>query len=672
MATIPMGNFGQAVARPGPLVDIPRGDPLGDAAARTGQIAQNVAIDAAERQTKLQEDQRRSAAALALAKTSNDMHDAHDEVARGVQDGTIPGEKAGGELQKRIGKIRDQALGGFADPAQRDLMDAHLTTTQGALQRSLAGAVAKRQQHDAAASIDDFGEQMGRDAARSGPATAVQRYTAFVRATGPLAALDAKAQQQLVQKFTEKTHADFFLNAGTAALTQGDDVALGNLVKQINGPDGQAMDPQRRAVLTHTLFGWQQSILARRDRAANQAAEEGRRAYNEAVDAFNKGTDIALAGGFFSPEFIQEMVTKAAGTEMTGPVQNLIASQRTIAGFASLPAAERDAQIERARAARATPGQGTDPLGEKLIGAMVTMNERLKRQAEENPWAAAQAAGVIRDAPVLNLADPAGTVQIVQQRMQLISAVENWTGKRASPLQPQEVEQLSKFVRQLPLDQAGTMLAGIGQAMGNQERVGELARQLHDKDGTLGLAMMFASAGTTQGRKTAELVLRGEQALKDNTALVDKAKETGWLASIARAIRGAYSNRQAEDQVIDAAFKILAGQYADGQGADVDRAVRLASGGIVERNGQKVPLPYGMSEAEFDKRLAAIDSSALAHQAPDMKVRVGRTEMGLNEFLATLPKATLVHAGQGLYNVRAGAALVTNTRGQRITLEVRP
>jgi hypothetical protein len=38
------------------------------------------------------------------------MHDAHDEVARGVEDGTIPLDKAAGELQQRIGKIRDQAL----------------------------------------------------------------------------------------------------------------------------------------------------------------------------------------------------------------------------------------------------------------------------------------------------------------------------------------------------------------------------------------------------------------------------------------------------------------------------------------------------------------------------------------------------------------------------------
>jgi hypothetical protein len=672
MATIPLGDFGQAVARPGPLANIPRGDPIGDAAQRLGGVAQSIDNDIASQNLKRQQDAKNAAAALALAQTNNAMHDAHDQVALGVQQGTIPVDKAPGELQTRIGKIRDEALGGFADPTQRGMMDAHLQNTEGELQRSLVGAVQKRQQHDAAAGIDAFGEQMGREASRSGPEVAVQRYSAYVRTAGPLAALDDKTQQKLVQTFSDKAHNDFYTNAGVAALTNGDDAALRTLREQLNGPAGDPVDPHRRAILTHTLFGWEQSILAKRDRAANQAEADALRQRNEAAEIFNKGTDVALGGGYFSPEFIQQMVTTAAGTEMAGPVNNLIASQRTVAGFASLPATLRDATIERMRNARATPGVGTDPLGEKLLSAMGAMNDKLKHQAEENPWAAAQQAGVIKDAPVLNLADPATAVQAIGQRMQQISAVEAWTGQRASPLQPQEVEQLGKFVRQLPLDQAASMLANIGGALGNEERVAALGKQLHDKDGSLGLAMMFASAQTTQGRKTAELVLRGEQALKDNSALVDKAAETGWKASIAKAIRGAYSNPEAESQTIDAAFKILAANYADGKGADVDNAVNLATGGIIERNGQKVPLPYGMKEGDFEKKLEAIRAPDLAAQAPGGQVFIGRTPMPLEQFVATLPKASLVHAGQGQYNVRAGTGIVTNAQGKRITLRIAP
>lgn len=669
---IPTGHFGDAVARPGPLATIPRGDPIGDATQRTGQIAANIVNEEAAQDRKRQEESRRASAALALAQTSNAMHDAHDEVARGVQDGTVPLDKASGELRTRVGKIRDEALGGFADPTQRDTMQAHLVGTEGTLQRNLGATVLKRQQHNAAGTIDSFGEEMGRFAMREGPAKAVANYSAFVRNTAPAAGLDEQAQGKLAQTFSEKTHADFFSSAATAALAKGDVDGLRQLREQIAGDAGNPLDPQRRATLTHTIFGWEQSILARQDRLANKTAEDARKRNNEAVDIFNKGADISLAGGYLAPEFIQQMVEASAGTEMAPRVQALIASQRMIAGFASMPADKRTERLERFRAERANPQVGVDPLDEKLLTAMSTMDDKLRRQAEENPWAAAQQAGVLRDAPVFNLGDPATVVQTIQQRMSQISTVENWTGKRASPLQPQEVEQLSKFVRQLPIEQAGTLLGNIGEAMGNGERVAALGKQLHDKDGTLGLAMMYASAGTSQGRKVAELVLRGEQSLKDKSARIDPAVETGWRSSIAKGIRGAYSNREVEDQLVDAAFKIAAARYAEGAGADIDQAVKLATGGIIERNGQKVPLPYGMTEGEFEKRLEKPELSALEEQAREGVVYVGRTPMPLDQFVSSLPKATLVHAGQGLYNVRAGTTLVTNAQGKRITLRIAP
>lgn len=669
---IPTGNFGNAVARPGPMVDIPNGDPIGAAAQRTTQIAGSVVNDMASQDRQRQEEQRRAAAALTLAKTSNAMHDAHDEVALGVQNGTIAPDKASSELSQRIAKTRDEALSGYSDPAQRDVMDAHLMSTEGALQRSLTGAVVKRQQHDAAGSIDDFGEQMGRAAMRDGPQTAVQRYTAFVRNTAPSAGLDDKAQGRLIQAFAEKTHADFFQNAATGALTAGNVDALRQVREQLSGPDGDAADPHRRASLIHTIFGWEQSLLAKQDRAANQADAEKTRRFNAAVDVFNKGTDIALGGGYFSPEFIQQMTETAAGTEMAPAVSRLIASQRNIAGFASMSAPDRAAYIERARAERADPSKGTDPAGDRLLTAMETMDGKLREQAKDNPWAAAQRAGVIQEAPQMTASDPQSAIAVMQARMQNIRTVEAWTGQKVSPLQPQEVDQVGKMVRALPIDQAATMLSSFGAAVGDSERVAAVAKQLHDKDGALGLAMLYASAQTTEGRRTAELVLRGDQAVKDKTAAIDPAKETGWKGTIAKEIRGAYSNREAEDAAIESAYLIAAAKYAEGKGTDLDNAVRLATGGIVERNGQKFPLPYGMTESDFDKRLAGIKPADLAGQAPGGQVLVGRTPMPLEQFVESLPKASLVHAGQGLYSVRAGAQYVTNERGQRIVLRIAP
>lgn len=671
MATIPVGSFGNAVARPLGPVSIPSGDALAPALNRTGEIAQGLATDEMARQTHLDEMQRVAAASLALAKTTNAMHDAHDEVAKGVLDGSIGTDKAAGELQKRVGTIRDTALQGYA-PEQRDSMDAHLTAAEGALGRNLTGIVQKRQQHDIASTIDQFGEQVSREAARQGPGWAVQKFGAMVDFTGDAAGFNEAQKSKLKQNFSEKAHATFFESAGLAALTNGDAPGLRALREQVAGTAGDPLDPQKRNVLVHQLFGWEQYLLAKQDRAANQAEEEQRKRYNEAVTVYNQGTDVALGGGYFSPEFITQMTTSAAGTEMAGPVADLIASQRMVAGFASRSAPDRAAMIERMRAARATPGQGVGPAEDRLLGALSTMDSKLRSQADDNPWAAAQQAGVIQNAPVFSAVDPTSVQNVVRQRMAAIGGVETWAGKRVSPLQPEEVVQLGKLARQLPIDQAATMLAGIGASVGDSERVAALGKQLHDKDGALGLAMLYASSQTTQGRYTAELVLRGDQAIRDKSVTIDKAAETGWQGAIAKQIRGAYSNREAEDQVIDAAFKISAALYAKDGSPDIDRAVRLASGGITERNGQKVPIPYGMSESDFDKRIKSITAADIGGAALGPSVYAGRAPIPVQQFIDSLPQATLIHAGQGLYNVRAGSTLVTDSAGNRITIKVRP
>jgi len=675
MATIPMGNYGQQLARAPQQINVPRGgaDALAGASIQLGNTVQGIAQDQIAQQTLLDDERMRAQSAVALARTTNAMHDAHDEVVRGVLDGSIGTDKAAGELKQRLTKITSDGTEGYM-PEQRMVMDSHLTQQAGGLQRSLATAVQKRTQQDIASSIDQFGEQVSREAVRQGPEWAAQKFGAFVDFAGPSAGLNEAQVAKLKQGFVEKAHATFYQLAGTAALTNGDAESLGGLVEKLKGPDGEPLDPQRRATLMHELFGWQQHILAQRARQKNADDDEARRRYNEAVEVFNQATDISMAGGYLSPDFITQMMVKAQGTTMEKPMFDLVASQKTVAGFASLPADVRAATLERARAERATPGVGTDPLNEKIVSAMSTIDEKLRTAAKDNPWEAAQKAGVIRDAMVFNAADPSSAINVVQQRMQMIGMVERWTGAKVSPLQPAEVEQVGKMVRSLPVEQAASLLGQFGQSLGDADRVAALGKQMHDKDGALGMAMMYANAGTTEGRLTAELVLRGDQAVRDKTVNIDKAAETGWRGTIAKQIRGAYSNREVEDKVIDAAFLVAAANYAKDGNADIDRAVRLSTGGIYEqKSGAKVPIPYGMTADQFEAKVKGLaQTDQVAQQAPDGFVLMGGVRMRNSEFMASLSNATLVHAGQGLYSVRAGTSTVTNTEGKRIVLRIAP
>ena len=665
-----MGNFGQAVAQPGQAVNVPHLD-VSSGAQQALKAAGDVAAGEQAREREQGVLAQRAKAALAMATLTNALHDAHDEVSDGLSQGRIDPGQAGEAFKTLASKAETQHLDGYPQD-QRETMQAHAMGVSGALQRSVGKVALQRMAQNTEADIDQTGEQLQRDVARRGPRAVVDSFNAVIDLVGDAARLNPQQAQAKKQAFKERTTWAYFDAKGTEQLTRGDLAGLQATRAALAGPEGEAMDPARRTQLTHQIFGWEQHLVAQRNAALNRAESEQLRRENEAVDSYNKATDIALAGGYFSPAAIKEMTTAAAGTKMAPAVGALLASQATVAGFASANADQRQALIESRRADRATPGKGTDTAGEKLLGAMVAMDTKLRAAAQENPWAAAAQAGRSNKVRTIDAGNPQAAVQIVQERMREIADVELWAGRRVSPLQPQEVEQVGKMVRALPIDQGATLLASFGQALNNGERTGLLAKQLHDKDGAMGLAMNYATASTTAGRTVAELILRGDQALRDKTAAVDKANTSGWRASIAKEIRGLYGSQQVEDATIEAAYFIAAGKYAQNGSADIAEAVKLATGGSFERGGVKAPLPYGMKQDAFDKQLAATAPAQLAQQATDSSVRVGGKVVSASDFLAQLPNAALVHAGQGLYNVRAGSGVVTNAQGQRITFKVAP
>lgn len=668
---IPVGNFGYATPQAAPQVNIPAGAFGGDVAeagARLGQVGEQIAIDQMRLQRVQAETQMRAKAALTLATVKNDMHDAHDQVGQGVLDGSIPTDQAGPQFDKRIADIKKARLGDLTENHRMAIED-DIALNAGALGRSLNNVVIKRKQSETGETIDQFGEQAQRDAMRIGPKAAADKYGALVDFAGSSAGWPPEIQAKKKQAFLEHTTAAFYNGAGVAALTKGDDAALGELVTQVQGND--ALDPTRKAQIAHQLYGWQQHILAQRARDVDRFDREQQAREVEAVKVFNSAADLQQEGQFLSPETITHLTTTAAGTAMAARVPDLLSSQQAVAGFAAQPADQRQAVLNQMRARGATQGVGTDPTQFKQLQGLERIDASAKSAANENPWEAAQKYGVIKEAPLLNAANPIDMINVLRTRMGQIGQVESWAGGAVSPMQPKEAEGVTKMLRSLPIDQAATLLATMGTVVGDRERIDKFARQLGDKDGNLGLAMVYASTQTSQGRYTAELILRGEQALKDKTVTIDPSAETGWKGSIATAIRGAYSDRRIEDQAINAAYLIMVARNADKtqSGADVDNAVRLATGGIVQHGSGKVPLPYGMDESTFNKRIDAITTTDIGGQIPGGVAFAGRTSITAQQLVDSLPKASLTHAGQGRYNIKAGNYTVTNVNGDPITLD---
>lgn len=597
MATIPMGNFGQQVARAAPAQRVLQGDPAGDAVQRVGQQAFGIAGDMARADFELQQKQQRADASLALVKAQNQLHDAHDEVARGVMDGTIPAEKADGEFTKAAGKVRESVLGGYqAD--QRATMDAHISGVEGSLQRGLQGVVFKRKQQETASTIDQFGEQVSREAMRQGPAWASQKFGAMVDFTGSAAGLNEAQQQKLKQSFAERVHATFFEGAGVAALTKGDIPALQSLREQLNGSQGDALDPGKRTALSHQLFTWQKQIEG--SRAREQDAAE-----KLAADTVNKLQTFILEGQAPDLEYQKQVLEATKGTQWEAQAKAQINLGIQGAGFGSQPLLRQAAMMQT------WEGTPTDPDQAKARAHARTIHERQAAAYKEDPWDAAarfQRMPVVVAQPIMA---PGQLLQLATQRIPQMGGIEAASGMPAPLLRPAEVPQAIQVLQSASIRDRVEVLGQIG-SMLKAPQIEALAAQLESGNKPLALTLKLGADRTTTGRMTSELVQIGAQALADKTVKKDDTALAGWRAEISSLVRGTLGDTKAENDIIDAAYFVRAAQELDGVAptgfklpVGADQAVSLVVGMPLTRAGVKTLLPRGMDESMFDTRARA-------------------------------------------------------------------
>lgn len=671
MARIPMGNFGfRTPQEAGPAPTERLDTQATDAAQRLG--AQLTAAGGQELNRLTAEQARRDHEAenmrvmLAHAGAQNDMADAFRQVETDVLDGKVDKVQALSTWREQQSKILDARLKDVP-PQRAELIREQMNGLRGRLDESLFTTFRKRDQQEVAGGMVTMREQLERFG-MDDPAGAVKQWNAAVDTQAQAAGWTPEHAQRQKATFVEAVTFNQFRRAGQQAMQSGSTDAIDEVQKRLAGPEGDALDPAKRNTLDQTLFGWKQSIEARRDRDAAKAEREWDRREKKAQAQVDKADELAMSGQFLSPEFIADTSAMVQGTGLERQWQETLQSQQSIAGFASRPPQERAALLNGARARAADPAVGTDPKTAKRLARAERIDETLRRKvADGDAWEAAQSVGVIRSAPQVNIGDAATAVQVIGQRMAELPVVEDWAGQKVSPLQPAEAAQVAQIVKTLKPAQAASMLGQIGGLVGDADRVAALARQVDKNDDTLGMAMLYANSKTTEGRYTAQLLLEGAQAIKDKTVKVDGVAESGWRSQIAKQVRGAYSNQDVENRMVQAAFLIAAAKNGD-----IDNAINLATGGIIERNGAKIPLPYGMKEREFSKRIEGVTVDTLAPQVPGGVVMAGPARVPLADFVRDLPKAKLVHAGQGVYNVQAGNTLVTDERGRRIAIQVTP
>jgi len=687
MATIPMGNFGQTVARPAPMPTIPRGDAIGQAVDRTGQIAFNVVTDMAQQQTRLQlqdaaeqkrKDEEAQHAAIraqtitALTGTKDKLADLHDQITQGVLDGSVPKDKAESEYASQSAKVLE-GIGTDLPEAQRGIVLAELNGDAARLGNSVRKAVTQRDRQDVTSGISQTLEYLQRQY-RADPAKATQQAMDLVDQLGPHSTLNPEQLAKLKQSWKEGTQ----YTAGYELVSAGraDRKMLDAAEKTITTglPD---IDPQKRATLLDRIAAYRLHLDQKAELAAARAQREAERRLKLAEAEFNTFQVMADKGTILDPAYIDRALTATSGTPYQSGVRALAQQAKDMGGLAAQPVQQQQMLLDQVNALIAQ--RGRSPELDKRKDQIEKVLRGSQQDLDRDGLRAGLERGVITDLKPLDQSGGIpGLIQQLQARVPLAQRVSMWAGRQVSPMTDEEAAQLKHQLDALPAKERSGMVATLAQAIGPQAAQG-LAVQMDKKDKGMALAFAFSGSQTTEGRFTSELLLKGQQAKLDGTSTKGEKqpdlKPAQWSAHIAAELDGVFPAQTLTDQTREAAVLIAHGIASEEGGRlstkDLDRAVRLAVGGsVVEHNGRKVLLPAGVDEDMLAKRLRSISAEELAKQAPEGQVRAGGVPMPVADFVKTLPGQQLMYAAPGKYVVIVSGRPVLNAKGQPIIVGV--
>lgn len=671
MARIPDAQgFGQVIAqpeRPDRRRDVVTPDANGAGLARAvsgiAQDAIHVQRVEEEQAIRVRDAADRANATRAVHTGRETARAAHDEFVEAVKSGAIPKEEAAERWNTRLQEIRASSLTGVPSKYAKDA-GADFDLVGQTLGRGVTKAVTARGQSEVRDGLNSTFEAASRLYMKD-PASANAMVDAAVADLGPASGLTPEQLGKARQKWTEDTR---FTKASDAIVgARRDNKALGKVEEMLASGEFADMDPQRKVTLAGQIEGFKVSNIQRAEAAAARARAEQDAALRKAEAAYNAASGLVTAGKTLSPEYISQLTAQTHGTPYAAALPDMLKQAPERSAFGMQPIGTMDAVINRARAELNV--RGTDPATEKKVNQLEAIRDEKRKAMADDPLLGAMEYGGPPVDPI-DTGSVQGLLASVGSRSGAVTfASQQMGGQPVSPLTKQEAEAVGKMFTVLPVEQRSTAIAQLAQAIGPQQAAA-LGRQMAPKDTALGISFALAGDRTSAGRYTSELVLKGDQAIKDKAVKKDSAAVSGVRARVAAEIGDAYPDQGVREAMIEGAVLAEYGLQAEG-GGNPRNAVRLVTGGITERAGRKVPLPRGMEAPVFDQRLSSLTAENLRTGLPDGKVYVSGTSMATEDFLKQVPNAALIHAGQGRYAVQTGAGVATNAAGVPLILEVK-
>ena len=484
-----------------------------------------------------------------------------------------------------------------------------------------------------------------------------------IEALGPYSNLKPDALARVAQGWREGTQYTAAFEIVNAA--KDNPKALTAAEKALAGGQFADLDPQRRAVLVNQIDGHRVRLAQQAEIAAARAARQQEAAMNRARAEFETFQAMADKGTVLAPEYIERVTKATAGTPYQAGIKAVAQQVAAVGGFAAQPIATQQATLDAINAQIAQ--QGRTPELEARRSQVEKVLKGSRSDVDADPLRAGLERGVITELQPLNLsAGVPGLVQQLGQRVQMANTVAQWSGKPVSPLLAAEATQVATMLQSLPPDSKATTIATLAATIGGRQAQA-LAAQINEKDRGLALAMAAGASMTTNGRPTSELILKGQQAIKEKLVKLTPDVEKDIAKIVGNSLAGKW-----RDDVIEAATFIYAGTEAEGRGKATQAVALAVHGDIIQHNNQRIPIGGEMTPRDFRDRLPDAARAAVREQSPDGKVYSRGVAIDAEAFANMLPDARLVPVAPMEYAVQAGdSGLLRSASGKVITVKVR-
>lgn len=645
---------------------------LGDTAQRAGaQLLNDERQDAKERDRyilhktdqlerearhKAQVDEeraRRNKAGAAFATYQVELGAAADDITTQLNEGLLKREDADKALQKRIADLKKTHVEPLDPTSQADLAD-NLIRFDGTAQSHLTKALRDHAKKERAGSFTQLTESLQRMAVKD-PAGAVAQARAAYNGEGA-ALFGADVATKQYQTFQENAYAAHFTERLNGV--RRDSKGLSTLEKDVSG--NATLDPDKKNILLGRIAGFRETLAA----AAARAQDSRLKTLEHQI----KAADSLILQGFEpSAQQLSTLATAAKGTPYEPVVQAQIAFANQTSKFRSLPPRGQEAFInDFEKEVRTNP----TPDAVNTLGKMRTIFNAQREAVRTDPISFAAQKG-LADVQPLDFSKPDTLPDQLMARASVSRGMQAQYGSPLKIVTDEEAKALADTLKGLGPQQKAGALAALTKSIGDPEAVRELAGQLAPKDASLATATLLASRAlqTSKGRSTAELYLKGRDALATKTAKIDDKAEIGIRATIAKELEDVYRTPEGRDLAIDASLGIYAALKSEGRD-DVKQAIELATGGVMTHNGSKIARPSSYTESMFKDALRRVTVDQIRTTGGDT-FKVGGSTITAEQLHKQLPGAQLKTIGNGTYAIQAGAGYVRKPDGQPFLLQVR-